>query len=143
VYAVSSWRTLRVDRISGLHTTTFRFRRTDPPDAAAFVGRAVTTAPYRWQVRVRVHATAADVAAQVPSSVVVVEADGATCLLSTGGNDLRMLVGHLAALPWDLEVLDPPELRAAMHDAGARLLRAAGVRPRTGVTRPRPPTGRP
>jgi predicted DNA-binding transcriptional regulator YafY len=121
----ADWRTLRVDRIGDLHVTTFRFRRADPPDVATFVGHAVTTAPYRWHVRLRVHAPAPDVTARVSSSVAVVEDDGATCMLSTGGNDLRMLVGHLATLPWDLEVLDPPELRAAMHEAAMRLLRAA------------------
>jgi predicted DNA-binding transcriptional regulator YafY len=122
------WRTLRIDRIDDLYVTTFRFHRTNPPDAAAFVGRAVTTAPYRWQARVRVHASASDVAMRVPSSVAVLEANGATCLLSTGANDLQMLVGHLASLPWDLDVLHPPELRTAVHEAGARLLGAGAAR---------------
>jgi predicted DNA-binding transcriptional regulator YafY len=135
--ARADWRTLRVDRIGDLHVTTFRFRRTGPPDAAAFVGHAVTTAPYRWHVRVRVHAPAPDVTAWVPSSVAVVEDDGATCLLSTGGDDLRILVGHLATLPWDLDVLDPPELRAAMHAAAARLIRAAAPSPGTADDGPR------
>jgi len=122
------WRTLRVDRVGDLHVTTFRFTRTDPPDAAAFVGRAVTTSPYRWQATVRVHAPAQDVAARVPSSVAVVEPEepGDSCLLTTGADDLRMLVGHLAALPWDVDVLAPPELAAAVRDAADRLRRAAG-----------------
>lgn len=119
------WRTLRVDRIADLHVTTFRFTRHDPPDAAAFVGQAVTSSPYRWQARVRVHAPVADVAARVPATVARLEAAGDRCLLTTGANDLGQLVGHLAALPWDLEVLDPPDLRAAVRAAAERLARAA------------------
>ncbi|MBI4941174.1 MAG: WYL domain-containing protein [Actinobacteria bacterium] len=123
--ARADWRTLRVDRMADLHVTTFRFTRHDPPDAAAFVGQAVTSSPYRWQARVRVHAPVADVAARVPVTVARLEADGDRCLLTTGAHDLGQLVGHLAALPWDLDVLDPPELRDAVRAAAQRLARAA------------------
>ena len=46
------WRTFRVDRIDEPRLTGVRFVPRDPPDAAAFVARAVTTAPYRYQARV-------------------------------------------------------------------------------------------
>jgi predicted DNA-binding transcriptional regulator YafY len=42
------WRTFRADRIEGPQPTGIRFVPADPPDAAAFVARAVTTAPYRY-----------------------------------------------------------------------------------------------
>jgi predicted DNA-binding transcriptional regulator YafY len=41
------WRTFRADRISDPRSTGVRFWPADPPDAAAFVARAVTTAPHR------------------------------------------------------------------------------------------------
>ena len=73
------------------------------------------------------HTSASDVARRVPPSVAVVTADGERrCLVTTGADDLGMLVGHLAALPWDLDVLEPPELRYAVRSAAARLARAAG-----------------
>ena len=32
---------------------------------------------------------------------------------------------HLGVLPWELTVLDPPELRDVMREQAARMLRAA------------------
>jgi predicted DNA-binding transcriptional regulator YafY len=43
------WRTFRADRIEAPRLTGVRFVPVDPPDAAAFVARAVTTAPYRYR----------------------------------------------------------------------------------------------
>ena len=46
---------------------------------------------------------------------------------------------HLGALPWEMTVLDPPELRDIMREQAARMLRAArgaGAR-EAGDTRPR------
>ena len=50
------WRTFRVDRIDAPRLTGVRFVPRDPPDAASFVATAVTTAPYRYQARVLLHA---------------------------------------------------------------------------------------
>jgi len=36
---------------------------------------------------------------------------------------------HLAVLPWDLTVLDPPELRDVMREQAERLLRTANADP--------------
>jgi predicted DNA-binding transcriptional regulator YafY len=121
----ADWRTLRVDRVKDVHVTTFRFPLRDAPDAAALVAHAVTTAPYRHQARVRVHASAAEVAVRVPPTVAVLEPDGAACLLSTGAQDLEMLAAHLGALPWDVDVLEPAELKASCAAMAARLSRAA------------------
>jgi len=124
----ADWRTLRVDRVRDLHVSTFGFTRVDPPDAATFVGRAVTTAPYRHQARLRVHASAAAVAARVPATVAALEADGQVCLLTTGADDLGSLAAHVATLPWAVDVLEPEELRTEMAAMAARLARA-GERP--------------
>src|SRR5262249_55495179 len=59
----SDWRTFRVDRITDSEQAGSRFVPRDPPDAATFVAASVTTAPYRYQARVLVHAPA-DVIAQ-------------------------------------------------------------------------------
>jgi hypothetical protein len=34
---------------------------------------------------------------------------------------------HLGRLPWEIEVLDPPELLEAMREMAGRLRRAAGA----------------
>jgi predicted DNA-binding transcriptional regulator YafY len=121
------WRTFRADRIDAPRLTGVRFVPADPPDAAAFVARSVTTAPYRYQARVLVHARAAVVAEVVPPTTGVVEpqSDG-SCLLTLGSNSLDALAFHLANLGYDLTVLDPPELIAHFRALATRFSRASG-----------------
>jgi predicted DNA-binding transcriptional regulator YafY len=119
------WRTFRADRIESPRLTGIRFEPRDPPDAAAFVANAVTTAPYRYQARVLVQAPASDVAAQVPPTIATVETVNAvSCLLITGSDSLDALAFHIAMLGFDAVVLEPPELARRMHGLGERLLRA-------------------
>ena len=100
----------------------------DPPDAAAFVARAVTTAPYRYQARVLVHAPASVVAEHVPPSVGLLEQAGAGgCLLTSGADSLDMLAFHIAAMDIDFTVLGPPELIERVTELAARLARAANA----------------
>jgi len=99
----------------------------DPPDAAALVAQAITVSPYRHTARVRVHADAETLAQRVPPTVATIERlDGTTSLLTTGAHDLDSIAVHLALLGFDVEVLDPPELRARMHHIARRLAAAAG-----------------
>ncbi|MDQ4052529.1 MAG: WYL domain-containing protein, partial [Actinomycetota bacterium] len=64
---------------------------------------------------------------QVPPGVGSVEdeADGWS-LLVVGGDDPDWLAAHLARLPFDLEILDPPELHDAAGRMAARLAALAG-----------------
>jgi predicted DNA-binding transcriptional regulator YafY len=120
------WRTFRADRIGAPRPTGVRFVPRDPPDAAAFVARSVTTAPYRYQARVIVHAPAVAVAALVPPTTGVVETrpDG-TSLLTSGSDSLDALAFHLAELGHDFTVLGPPELVSRVAELAGRLSRAA------------------
>ena len=119
------WRTFRADRIDAPRLTGLRFVPRDPPDAAAFVANSVTTAPYRYQARVLVRASAAAVAELVPPTVGVIEptADGG-CLLVSGSDSLDALAFHVATLGFDFTVLEPPELRERMQALATRLSRA-------------------
>jgi predicted DNA-binding transcriptional regulator YafY len=120
------WRSFRLDRMSGLRATTWRFRRREHPDPAAYVQRAVTVAPYRYRARVRVQASAEEVRRATTASTVTVEpVDEATCLLLTGSDSLYALALHLGLLGWDFEVLEPAELRQALATLAQRFTRAA------------------
>jgi predicted DNA-binding transcriptional regulator YafY len=121
------WRTFRADRIDAPRLTGVRFVPADPPDAAAFVARSVTTAPYRYQARVLVQAPAAAVAELVPPTTGVVEpASDGSCLLTSGSNSLDALAFHLAELGYDFIVLEPPELIDRIRALAARLSYASG-----------------
>ena len=120
------WRTFRVDRIDAPKLTGVRFVPRDPPDAAAFVARAVTTAPYRYQARIVVHAPPEVVAEHVPPSVALLEPDGAGgCVLTSGSDSLEQLALHAAMLGLSFTVLEPPELVSQLRVLADRLGRAA------------------
>jgi len=122
------WRTFRLDRITGATSTGWRFTPREAPDAAAFVQRAVSQSPYAYLARVRIAAPEPLVARHVPPTVGTVEAvDESACVLVAGGSSLDWMALHLARLPWPIEVLEPPELIAAMRDLAARLTAAARI----------------
>lgn len=121
-----AWRTFRLDRISRPHSTFEHFRLEDPPDARELVSRAVSTAAYRHEARVRFRAAVAEVAELVPPTVgmLVAEGDDAT-VLTTGADHLEWIAVHLALTGLEFEVLHPPELRDAVQAVADRLHRAA------------------
>lgn len=112
------WRTFRLDRVRHAEATTWHFRTREHPDPVRYVQDAITTAPYRHHVQVRLRAAADEVRRQVPPQVGRVEDDrDGWCVLFAGGDDLDWLTMHIAALNLETEILEPPELR----DAAARL----------------------
>jgi predicted DNA-binding transcriptional regulator YafY len=120
------WRTFRADRIEAPRLTGVRFVPADPPDAAAFVARAVTTAPYRYQARILVQAPADVVAAHVPPTVDVIEpVDADNCVLITGSDSLDALSFHTALLDLDFVVLAPSELVSRLGTLAVRLTAAS------------------
>jgi predicted DNA-binding transcriptional regulator YafY len=122
------WRTFRLDRIERPFTTGERFEHEDPPDAAALVSEALSSAPYRYVARIRIQAPVEEVARRVPPTVARLEADGPeTTLLTSGSDHLPSLAGYLAMLELDFVVLEPPELRMELATVAARLARAAAT----------------
>ena len=120
------WRTYRVDRIEAPRLTGVRFVPRDPPDAAAFVANAVTTAPYRYQAQVRIQASATAVAEVVPPTVGTIEpVDDGTCTLTSGSDSLDALAFHIGMIGYDFTVLGPPELAERLQLLARRLRQAA------------------
>jgi predicted DNA-binding transcriptional regulator YafY len=122
------WRTFRVDRMSDVRATTWRFRLRQAPDAAAYVQRSVTVSPYVHEARVLVHAPAAQVREQItPGSGAVEPLDDHTCRVVAGGNSLEALLWHFGTLGHAFTVESPDELREAARAFGARVLAASDV----------------
>jgi len=120
------WRTFRADRIEEPRRTGIRFRPADPPDAAAFVARAVSTAPYRYQARVLMHAPADVLAGLLPPTVALVEpAAPGHSTLTVGSDSLDALALRIAMLDLDFTVLEPRELAERLTTLAARLGSAA------------------
>jgi hypothetical protein len=90
------------------------------------VARAVTTAPYRYQARILLHASAEAVAGQVPPSVGIVEPVGpGRCLLVSGSDSLDALALHVTVLDVAYVVLEPTELAERLGVLAARLAAAS------------------
>lgn len=119
------WRTFRLDRIHGGRATTFRFVPRPVPDVEEHVRRSVTARSFEHTVRVRLLVPLAQAVDVVPLQAGLLTADGpAACLLEAGGDDLPEIALHLMRTGFELEVLDPPELAAALRETGRRMLRA-------------------
>ncbi|MFG1840659.1 helix-turn-helix transcriptional regulator [Micromonospora sp. NPDC049175] len=126
----ADWRTFRADRIRPRVPTGPRFTPREPPggDAVAHVLRGVGSAAWPHPARVRLHASADQVAQRIPTTAGLLEAiDERTCLLHTGGESLSNLAAFLSTIEVDFDVLDPPELRAVVRAVAARFGRAAQV----------------
>ncbi len=118
-----AWRTFRVDRIADPVLTGSRYHFDDPPDPVALIAEGTGVAPWAIVGRLLVHADAATVAKVIPPNQGVVEPiDAATCEVRIAANELGPLVAQVARVYWPFQVLDPPELRAAVHEHGRRLL---------------------
>ncbi|HET6153360.1 MAG TPA: YafY family protein [Marmoricola sp.] len=123
------WRTFRLDRMSDVVGGTWQFAVREHPDPVDYVSSSISS-PYWFNARVRVLAPYEEVLHRVtPGSGTVSRLAGddgaASCLLEAGGNSLYALAFHLCWLGFDVEVLEPPELRTVLGQLGARMTRAA------------------
>jgi len=59
----------------------------------------------------------------VSPTIGVVERQPGSTLLRIGADDPRWLAGYLAGLGCAFRILDPPELKLAVADLGARLIK--------------------
>ncbi|MFD9890279.1 helix-turn-helix transcriptional regulator [Amycolatopsis sp. NPDC059027] len=122
------WRTFRADRVDGVPVPGFRFTPREPPaeDLAAYVTRAISSAPYPHQLVLRVAAPAAVVAERVGPAVGTVEAiDEGSCRVRTGAQGLDPVPFHLAHWDFDFVVEEaPPELVERLRLVADRFARA-------------------
>src|SRR4029078_1869000 len=105
------WRTFRLDRMSTVEPTTWRFHPRDHEDPASYVQRAVASSGYRVQARILVHAPLAEVADRTSvRSVVLSAVDARTTLLEAGAESIYGLAFHLSWLGVEFSVRGHSEL---------------------------------
>jgi predicted DNA-binding transcriptional regulator YafY len=121
------WRTFRVDRLTRPASTGVRFAPRDLPrkDAAAYVAHSISSAPTRYEARVKLHASAAGVRRRASYVWGTVEPiDERTCEYRTGDDDLDWLALRIAMLGVEFELDGPPELVDRLRALERRLGRA-------------------
>ncbi|WP_328988445.1 WYL domain-containing protein [Kribbella sp. NBC_01245] len=118
------WRTFRVERLAPRIPTGPRFTPRELPeggDVAAYVSRGASTAAWRYQAKVIVHAPAERIAAMIsPAAGTVEPIDDTSCLFTTGSDSLQSLAVHLGLLDTDFHVDGPPELVAHLTKLASR-----------------------
>jgi predicted DNA-binding transcriptional regulator YafY len=122
------WRTFRVDRLSRLVRSGHRFTRTDEPDAAQLVADGIAVHAYSSKAEVDLMVGIDEAAAAIPATAGRLQPiDATTTRLQLGANELEWIARYLAALPFEFEVRDPPELRTALRALGRRLQRLGRI----------------
>jgi len=122
----ADWRTFRVDRISQPELAGGRFVPREAPDAASFVGTAVTVAPYQYQAEILIDAPTSALAARIsPTSGMLTPVGDDRSLLRIGAHSLDAMAFHLLAMGVEFTVIKPPELIGHLRHLADRLIRAA------------------
>lgn len=127
----AAWRTLRVDRLRRPVMLRDEFPPRDIPDDALqqFTTRSITTAPYRYRARLRMHAPAETVAQHFDTTIAeVVDNGDGTSTLTAGSRTPEEFALYIGMSGIDFEVIEGEEVRQALADIGERLLRASGWR---------------
>jgi predicted DNA-binding transcriptional regulator YafY len=123
------WRTFRIDRLAKPASTGVRFtpRKLPAKDAVAYVEQSIAGARNRFEARVTLHATAAEITSRGPIHWGGIEPiDGHTCEYKTSDDDLRWLALRILMFGVDFEVHEPPELVEHLQGLALRLRRATG-----------------
>ena len=116
------WRTFRSDRMSAPLVTGPRFvPRTPPMDLAEYVRRAISHAPFEYQLRIRLRGPVHEVSRKLPTWAGVLEAESDdSCILATGADCLEALAAQLL-FAGEFEVVDTPAFMPELRGVVARL----------------------
>ncbi|XVU21494.1 helix-turn-helix transcriptional regulator [Actinoplanes sp. CA-054009] len=129
------WRTFRADRIT-LHTPNGPHFTPRPVPPSPAVARGLQEATWHYRARVIVHAPAAHVRARLPIATDIEPLTGDRCAFTPGSDSPETLALWLGFLGADFEVVDAPELLAAVRHLAARYaaVTAAADTPRSATT---------
>lgn len=122
------WRTFRVDRVEPRTPTGPRFTPRELPadDLAAYVSKGVSTATWRYRMRVVVKAPASVIAENIPAAAGTIDPiDEGTCAFATGSDSPETLALWLGMLDADFTVDGSPELITHLRALSDRYRRAA------------------
>ncbi|WP_166969439.1 helix-turn-helix transcriptional regulator [Brevibacterium atlanticum] len=110
----SDWRVFRLDRMSGVHATTFVFSSRDHPDAEAAVSSAVTSAAYRHTVVLRTDVGVEEARRWFPSRAATVAEAADGVRVTFGVDDLRWAAVMVTMTPAPFDVIEPDGLLAEL-----------------------------
>jgi predicted DNA-binding transcriptional regulator YafY len=127
-YLRGDMRTFRLDRV--LQVLPAQGLALRPPgfDALEHLRLAVATVPRKFAAKVLLKTDLASARRAFIDTIGLFEQTADGVLLHNQSDELGWLARQLAAVPFDMEVLEPDALRGELRTIGERLLRAAVVR---------------
>lgn len=116
-------RSFRLERIQALQPLDIPFERPADFDAAQHLSTSIANLPrsYPLEVQLLTDLHSATLELEGDAGMLVPNAQGVRLTSST--DSLTWFARKLARLPFDFRVIGPPELNAALHAQGQRLLR--------------------
>ncbi|TCP54379.1 putative DNA-binding transcriptional regulator YafY [Tamaricihabitans halophyticus] len=125
----ADWRAFRVDRVRDPLPTGARCGPLEPPDgdAARFLARKVTSAPYRHAARATIDAPAATILARLPQLIPdrVTPLDAHRCEVQLGADSIELIAQQLIATGAQFTLDASPEVRERLRAIAARLAAVA------------------
>ncbi|MEU7907292.1 YafY family protein [Actinoplanes sp. NPDC049118] len=118
-------RSFRLDRIVTVRPTGAGFEAPPNFDAVAHVTRQWAGLPWRWEVEVLIDADVAQVRRRIPAALADLTEAAEGVRLSCRVQSLPGMAQMLAGLGWPFTVVRPDELRTAIVEHAAQLVRCA------------------
>jgi predicted DNA-binding transcriptional regulator YafY len=121
-------RTFRLDRMTAVQPLQRPFTRPPGFDALLHLRDAVAAMPRKFSATVLIKAELDAARRHLMDTIGLFEQTADGVLLHNQSDDLNWFARQLASLPFELEVVSPPELRTELGNVAARLLQFAALR---------------
>jgi predicted DNA-binding transcriptional regulator YafY len=114
---------LRVFRLDHIISASALFDTFTPVavDALAVVERSIALVPWRWEFQVIAHLPPEEVSQRLAPTIAIRHPHASGTLLHGFAKDLAPLAYVLAGLDCPIEIIEPPELRAALLELASRI----------------------
>jgi len=115
-------RVFRLDRIASISPTRFAFSRPEGFDVLAYLRDSLARLPRRFQVLLRLHTDLPRARYCVFDTLGVFSARDGAVELSVETDDLDWLARELCRLPFDFQIVHPPQLAESVRSHAQRLM---------------------
>jgi predicted DNA-binding transcriptional regulator YafY len=123
-------RTFRIDRIRRVDLLPETFALPEGIDAVRAVSASLAMSRDSWEVQLVIHAPVDEVRHMLESHFAVLEAlEDQRTMLTCGTDDLYWFAWKILTMPFDMEIIKPPELRETMRQMGERMIANSGANP--------------
>lgn len=113
-------RVFRLDRITEVEICEAIFTRPPDFDSVDYVLRSLATTPTTWRIEVLLETTLIEAQHRISPAMAMLESVPEGVMMRCSFGHLDNVAHILAGLEWPFVVIEPPELREALHKLAAR-----------------------